>query len=98
MSANGRKLETLGKAERYLAREQILRTLARLPDPELVRIAAARDTEALAACGITESLLRSAVGDSEDPEEQRRRLSALFEPLRQRADRLKPFLTPEVDE
>jgi hypothetical protein len=94
---NSRTEAHLDRAERYLAREQILRTLGRLPDPELARIAAARDTEALAACGVTDALLRSAVGDTEDPEETERRLSDLFAPLRQRADRLRPFLNPEVE-
>ena len=87
---NGRSAADLERAERYLATEQICRTLDKLPDRELVRVA--RDPEALAAAGVTDGLLRSAVGTPEDPDELERRLAALFAPLRHKADRLRPFI------
>jgi hypothetical protein len=92
--------EDLDRLTRRLAYAQIRRTLDRLPDRELAGIANTQDGEALEAAGVTEPLLRSAVGDPAllDPDELRRRLMDLFKPLQGRADRIRPLLDLEVPE
>lgn len=85
-------LEMLERTERRLAWDQIKRTLARLPDREIARMAATKDAEALAAAGITRELISLAVGDPDDSKERARRMKELFDLPEERKRRIREYL------